>query len=48
MESQLVAMLQKYDSDMGERQAMLEELTANYEEEQAQLEALQVFLVLIS
>lgn len=45
VESQLVALLQKYDSDIGERQALLEEITANYEEEKKQMAVLQVVLM---
>ncbi|KAG8295741.1 hypothetical protein J6590_073454 [Homalodisca vitripennis] len=42
VESQLVAVLQKYDADIGERHAQLEEMTASYEEEKEQMALLQV------
>ncbi|XP_046679841.1 dynein regulatory complex protein 10 isoform X1 [Homalodisca vitripennis] len=41
VESQLVAVLQKYDADIGERHAQLEEMTASYEEEKEQMALLQ-------
>uniref|UniRef100_A0A1B6LGV5 Dynein regulatory complex protein 10 n=1 Tax=Graphocephala atropunctata TaxID=36148 RepID=A0A1B6LGV5_9HEMI len=41
VESQLVAVLQKYDTDIGERQSQLEEMTASYEEEKEQMAVLQ-------
>uniref|UniRef100_A0A1B6EBG6 Dynein regulatory complex protein 10 n=1 Tax=Clastoptera arizonana TaxID=38151 RepID=A0A1B6EBG6_9HEMI len=41
MQSQLAAMLQKYDTDIGDRQAQSEEITAAFEEEKKQLTELQ-------
>lgn len=46
VESQLVAMLQKYDTDIGDRQAQLEEMTAAFEDEKEQMIKLQVINVI--
>lgn len=44
-ESQLVALLEKYDNDIGERQLQFEEMTAAFQEEQNQMQELQVYLI---
>nr|CAD7423067.1 unnamed protein product [Timema monikensis] len=41
-ETQLESWLHKYDTDIGERQAEIEEITAEYEEEQQQMNTLKV------